>query len=69
MVGGGPDEPQERVDLADVLVDLDQLFASLPYKVVAEAVAAVHLEQQAAEVSKAFLPKLEQRAPLTPEHA
>src|SRR4029077_9021022 len=51
--GGGPPDRgrvgKERVDLAEPPLELDQLVTAVDEQVLAELVAAVHLEHQAAE--------------------
>ena len=53
----------------DARFEPDQLGAALQDEILAEPVAAVHLEGEAAQVAEAFLAQAEQRFPLTPKLA
>jgi hypothetical protein len=58
---------EQGVELLQALIERDQLVAALDQQVLAELVAAKHLEHEAAEVAKALFADSKQRAPLLPE--
>jgi hypothetical protein len=53
----------------DARLEPDQLGAALQDEILAEPVAAVHLEREAAQIAKSFLAHAEQRFPLAPQLA
>jgi hypothetical protein len=60
---------EEGVELLQAFVERDQLVAALDQQVLAELVAAEHLEHEPAEVAKALFADTKQRAALLPELA
>jgi hypothetical protein len=60
---------EQGVELLQAFVERDQLVAALDEQVLAELVAAKHLEHEAAEVAEALFPDAKKRAPLLPELA
>jgi hypothetical protein len=60
---------KQRVELLQALVERDQLVAALDQQVLAELVAAEHLEHEAAEVAQALFADAKQRTALLPELA
>jgi hypothetical protein len=60
---------EERLDLGDARVDADHLGRTLGQQVVTEAAAAVHLDEEAAQVAQQVLARLQQGAALTPKEA
>ena len=61
--GGG----EQGVELGEPLLEADELRAAVDEQVLAELVAAVHLEDEAAEVAEARLAELEEGAALAAE--
>jgi hypothetical protein len=51
----------------DACFETDQLGAALEQQVLPEAIAAVHLQREAAEVAQLLLPQAQERAALAPE--
>ena len=60
---------QQCVELLQALVQCDQLVAALDEQVLAELVAAEHLQHEAAKVAEALFADAKQRAPLFPQLA
>ena len=60
---------EERFDLGDARVDPDHLGRALGQQVVTEPAAAIHLDQETAQVAQQILTRLQERATLTPEQA
>jgi hypothetical protein len=60
---------EERLDLGEATVDPDDPRGTLGQEVVPEAASAVHLDEQAAELTEGFLTRLQERAPLAPEQS
>ncbi len=54
----------KRVELRQALLEPDELGATVDEQVLAELVAAVHLEHETAEVAQASFAQLEERAAL-----
>ena len=63
----GRDRLEHRVELAEPVLERDDLPAVLDQQLVAEARAAVHLEREPAEMPDPLLTGLHDRAPLAPE--
>ena len=63
-----PVDVEELVDLGEAGVDPDHRRRPLGEQVVAEAAAAVHLDQQSAEVAQRILAGLQQRAAFPAQH-
>jgi hypothetical protein len=60
---------QERVEVGEPLFDGDELSAAVDEEVLAELIAPVHLEHEAAEVAQARFAQLEQGAAFAAELA
>ena len=60
---------EQGVELGEALFELHQFDASVDEQVLAELIAAVHLEHQPAEVAEAVLTGGEEQTTLTPELA
>ena len=60
---------EELVDLGQPCVDPDDRRRTLGEQVVAEAAAAIHLDQQATEVRDDVCARLDERAPLAAQDA
>ena len=60
--------PEQRLQLAEPLVDPGQLGAALLDQVLTKVVAAVHLHHQPAEVAQPLLADALERAPLAADH-
>jgi hypothetical protein len=60
---------EQRVELLQTLVERDQLVAPLDEQVLAELVAAKHLEHQPTEIAQALLAHTQERAALAAELA
>jgi hypothetical protein len=60
---------EERLDLGDPGVDPDDLGGPLRKQVVAEAAAAVHLDEEAAEIAQHILARPQEGSALAPEQA
>jgi hypothetical protein len=60
---------KELLDLGDPRVDADDRSRPLGEQVVSEAAAAIHLDEQPAEVAEHVLTRPKQGAALTSEHA
>jgi hypothetical protein len=59
-----PHDREERLELLEPAVDLDELSTAFGDEIVAKAVATVHLEDQAAKIPDALLAQLQQRSAL-----
>jgi hypothetical protein len=60
---------QKRCDLGEACVDADDRRRTLGQQVVAKAAAAVHLDEQAAQLTERRLARLQQRAALAAEQS
>jgi hypothetical protein len=60
---------EERLDLGEPAVDADDPRGTLGQEVVTEAAPAVHLDEQAAELTERFLARLQERASLAPKQS
>jgi hypothetical protein len=58
---------QERLDLREARVDADDRRRTFRQQVIAKGAAAIHLDEQAAELAERRLARLEERTPLAPE--
>src|SRR5262249_29610 len=63
-----PDGGEHLVELPEAGVEPEQLVAALRQQVLAEAVAAIHLQDQAAEVAEPLLAHLDDVAALPSDH-
>lgn len=60
---------QKLLDLAEPGIDADDDRRPLLQEVVAEPAAAVHLDEQPAEIAQGVLARLQQGPALAPQHA
>jgi hypothetical protein len=66
---GGDHRRKERVELLQAFVERNELVAALDEEILAELVAAEHLQHQAAEIAEALLADTQERAALSAELA
>ena len=58
---------EQRVELLQPFIQREQLVAAFDDEILAELVAAEHLQHKAAEIAQALLPDSQQSAPLLPQ--
>jgi hypothetical protein len=62
-------DAEEEVELGNALVQLEQLLAAVANEILAEVVAAEHLQEKAAEVAEPLLADTGERTTLAPQDA